>query len=38
MNEYEIKIRMRIFEDYLRGLISLDEYSEKMSEFKIKVD
>ena len=38
MNEYEIKTRMRIFEDYLRDLISLDEYAEKMSGFKIKVD
>ena len=35
MNEYEIKTRMRIFEDYLRDLISLDEYAEKMSGFKI---
>ncbi len=38
MNEYEIKTRMRIFEDYLRDLISLDEYAEKMSRFKIDAD
>ena len=38
MNEYEIKTRMRIFEDYLRDLISLDKYTEKMFRFKIKAD
>ena len=38
MNEYEIKTRMRIFEDYLRDLISLDEYAEKMFGFKIDAE
>ena len=38
MNEYEIKTRMRIFEDYLRDLISLDEYTEKMFGFKIDAE
>ena len=38
MNEYEIKTRMSIFEDYLRDLISLDEYAEKMFGFKIDAE
>ena len=38
MNEYEIKTRMSIFEDYLRDLISSDEYAEKMSGFKSEAD